>query len=94
MRRYTGYSCPALLAILQIVCFSAATASADTPCANPTGPDVIVGDLTDPGSNYASSGGIEAFDIGTTSCNLGTAPLSWVAGNNSIPSSGRTCSAT
>ena len=85
MRRLIHCSCPALLAILQIVCFGVGAASAQTPCNNPTGPDVIVGDLTAPGGNYASSGGIEAFDIGTTSCNMGTAPLSWVSSTNQHP---------
>lgn len=40
-------------------------------CATPTsGPDVIVGDLSDT-SNYGVVGGIRAYSIGTTSCNLG-----------------------
>lgn len=42
------------------------------------GPDVIVGDIIDV-SNYASSGGIEAFALGTTSCNIGSSNLSWQA---------------
>ncbi len=56
-------------------------------CTYPTygpGPDVIVGSL--PGiSNYTSEGGIEALAIGTTSCNLGDAELSWISGNNQHP---------
>lgn len=48
------------------------------------GPDVIVGDL--PGiSNYGSVGGISAFAVGTTSCNVGDTPLQWVAGTNQHP---------
>ncbi len=48
------------------------------------GPDVIVGELTGP-SNYTSLGGIEAVAIGTTSCNIGTQELLWVAGSNQHP---------
>ena len=55
------------------------------PCANPaTGPDVIVGDLTGP-SNYAGQGGVGAYSIGTTSCNVGTAELNWFANNTNHP---------
>ncbi len=46
------------------------------------GADVIVGDLNGSGpGNYTSAanvGGICAFSIGTTSCNLGTVPLEWI----------------
>ena len=50
-------------------------------CSFVSGPDVIVGELTGP-SNYASSGGIEALSLGTTSCNLGNADLDWI--DNSV----------
>ena len=54
-------------------------------CDSPaTGPDVIVGDLTGP-SNYAGIGGVGAYAIGTTSCNIGTAELLWIAGNTQHP---------
>ena len=54
-------------------------------CDNPaTGPDVIVGALTGP-SNYSGQGGVGAYAIGTTSCNIGTAELLWIAGNNQHP---------
>lgn len=58
-------------------------ASAQTVC-NRTGPDVIVGDVSDV-SNYASSGGIEALALGTTSCNPGNAELNWVWNSNQHP---------
>ncbi len=48
------------------------------------GPDVIVGDLTGPGT-YGVSGGIAAYSIGTTSCNIGDAELLWISGNNQHP---------
>lgn len=49
-----------------------------------TGPDVIVGDLPDV-ANYGSVGSIAAFSVGTTSCNVGTQDLSWVASTNQHP---------
>ncbi len=48
------------------------------------GPDVIVGDLPSM-ANYGTSGGIDAFAVGTSSCNLGDEPLAWVAGTNQHP---------
>jgi hypothetical protein len=47
-------------------------------CTPSTGPDVIIGDLPAVG-NYASVGGIDAFSVGTTSCNIGDQNLLWVA---------------
>ncbi len=55
------------------------------PCGMPaTGPDVIVGELPSVG-NYGGSGGFGGYSIGTTSCNIGTAELQWIAGNNQHP---------
>jgi len=54
-----------------------------TDC-NRGGPDVIVGDLLDV-SNYAAVGNIEAFAVGTTSCNVGNQNLQWVASTNQHP---------
>ena len=54
-----------------------------TVCGLP-GVDVIVGDLMDV-SNYSSLNGIEAFAVGTTSCNIGDQNLLWVAGTNQHP---------
>lgn len=48
------------------------------------GPDVIVGEIDTP-DNYGSANGISAFAIGTTSCNIGTTTLSWIANNNLHP---------
>lgn len=59
-----------------------------TDCWNPgepdIGPDVIVGDIMDV-SNYAAVGNIEAFALGTYSCNIGSQNLLWIAGNNQHP---------
>jgi hypothetical protein len=41
------------------------------------GPDVIVGDIPDV-QNYGLAAGKYAYAIGTTSCNLGDAPLTWI----------------
>ncbi|MDX2147617.1 MAG: hypothetical protein SFZ23_08860 [Planctomycetota bacterium] len=50
------------------------------------GPDVIVGDLngvTRWGTDTANT--MTIFSVGTTSCNIGTLPLDWVASNNRHP---------
>jgi hypothetical protein len=48
-------------------------------CAAPAvGPDVIVGDLPNT-SNYTPLGGIDAYSMATTSCNLGDTNLLWNA---------------
>ncbi len=54
-------------------------------CLDPTsGADVIVGDI--PGvSTYGDLGGMSAYSLGTTSCNVGDAELLWIAGNNQHP---------
>jgi hypothetical protein len=54
------------------------------PLGNCLGPDVIVGDITGP-SNYASDGVIDAFAIGTTSCNIGNTGVTWISGTNQHP---------
>jgi hypothetical protein len=47
-------------------------------------PDVIVGDISG-FANYEAEGGIDAYAVGTTSCNIGSAPLSWFNFNNQHP---------
>jgi hypothetical protein len=47
-------------------------------------PDVIVGDLPNT-SNYGSVGGINAYSVGTTSCNLGSCWLNWIANSAEKP---------
>ncbi len=54
-----------------------------TICDGP-GTDVIVGDLLDV-SNYSSLNGMEAFAVGTTSCNIGNQNLNWISGTNEHP---------
>jgi hypothetical protein len=44
--------------------------------AAPPGPDVTVFALPDV-TNYGSANGIRGYSVGTTSCNIGDAPLSW-----------------
>lgn len=54
-------------------------------CANPAaGPDVIVGDVSGV-SNYGAVGGISAYALGTTSCNVGDAELNWISNNPNHP---------
>jgi hypothetical protein len=47
-------------------------------------PDVIVGDLIGVQS-YGQANGIYAYSVGTTSCNIGTTPLLWIANTNQHP---------
>ena len=61
-----------------------ASAQTCTPGATVNGPDVVVGDIMGP-ANYTSSGGIEAFAIGTYSCNIGNVWLNWFANTNQHP---------
>ncbi len=48
------------------------------------GPDVIVGDLPSV-AHYGAIGGIRAYSVGTTSCNIGDEDLLWIANNNQHP---------
>ncbi|MBI1852962.1 MAG: hypothetical protein HYR85_21685 [Planctomycetes bacterium] len=48
------------------------------------GPDVIVGDLQNV-QRYGTVGGITAFSVGTTSCNIGTFWLNWMSNTNQHP---------
>lgn len=55
-----------------------------TPCGGAAGPDVIVGDLPSI-ANFGSAGAMDAFAVGTTSCNVGTAPVPWIRETNQHP---------
>lgn len=48
------------------------------------GPDVIVGDLPNM-FNDTAVGGIDAFAVATTSCNIGSVWLNWFSGTNQHP---------
>lgn len=59
----------------------------DGGCTPNTGPDIIVGDLISIGS-YTSGGpvnGMQAFSIGTTSCNLGSQNVNWISNSTDHP---------
>src|SRR5262245_44550032 len=56
---------------------AALTAAVAAAGAIAAGPDVIVGDLYQV-SNFGGSAGKHAYAVGTISCNLGDAPLTWV----------------
>ncbi len=60
-----------------------------SPCAVSTGPDVIVGNVTDVGNTTAANG-LDAISLGTDACNIGSAVLSWQANNNLHPVIGST----
>jgi len=55
-----------------------------SPCGTGVGPDVIVGDITDV-ANYVAANGLDAFTIGSTSCNIGTAVVNWWGTTNQHP---------
>jgi hypothetical protein len=54
-----------------LVSMLATTAFAQTPCAVPNGPDMIVADIASV-ANYTASGGLDAAFFGETTCNIGT----------------------
>ncbi|MBK7876278.1 MAG: hypothetical protein IPJ77_11055 [Planctomycetes bacterium] len=64
--------------------FTLGTIVPPPPCGTNTGPDVIVGEMIDV-LNVTSSGGIDAVALGTTSCNVGTQVLQWVASTPNHP---------
>ena len=48
------------------------------------GADVIVGALPSL-NNYSPAGGFHAYSVATTSCNIGSVPLSWISSTNQHP---------
>jgi hypothetical protein len=62
---------------------AAVPARAQSSCTS-AGPDVIVGEITGP-ANYTAGGTLEALALGTTSCNIGSAGVSWQASTNQHP---------
>jgi len=59
------------LAVLLPIRLAAQAEAPDT-----IGPDVTVINLPDT-SNWGATGGIRAYSVGTTSCNIGDAPIAW-----------------
>ncbi len=47
-----------------------------SPCGSSVGPDVITGDITSI-LNAPAASGLDAFTLGTTSCNIGTTFVNW-----------------
>ena len=72
------------LAILSLTFALPVLSQGPPPCGGSTGPDVIVGDLNGV-MNVGSFGGIDAIAIGTTSCNVGTSVVNWLANTNDHP---------
>ncbi len=64
--------------------FTLQTSLQDPPPPPTAGPDVIVGDIIDT-AYWGTVGNIAAFSLGTTSCNIGDANISWIANNNQHP---------
>ncbi len=66
-------------------CFCIAAALLTSAAAwGQVGPDVITADLYQV-ANWGASGGINAYSVGTISCNFGTAPLAWHNYDNQRP---------
>jgi hypothetical protein len=74
----------AALALAAGFAFSTAALAGDNPLGGGIGPDVIVGDLPNT-SNYGNIGGIRAYSVGTTSCNIGTEGLLWISSTKEHP---------
>lgn len=54
-------------------------------CANAaSGPDVIVGDLSDV-MRWGAINGMQSYSVGTVSCNIGDRNLNWIANDNRHP---------
>jgi hypothetical protein len=51
-----------------------------------SGPDVIVGDIIGP-QNYTGTATVDAFSVGTVSCNIGTQGVLWFSGSTGHPNS-------
>ncbi|QOJ00122.1 MAG: EF-hand domain-containing protein [Phycisphaeraceae bacterium] len=64
--------------------FSVTVREEEPPPPPTLGPDVIVGELLGWG-RYSAIGGITSFAIGTESCNVGDAPIQWIANTNEHP---------
>jgi len=64
------------LALVPLVLLLPASLAAQAETPSTIGPDVTVINLPDT-SNWGASGGIRAYSVGTTSCNIGDAPVAW-----------------
>ena len=67
-----------------IVCLGTGRPALGQTVCDSIGADVIVGSIPD-ADNFTSSGGIEAFSIATTSCNIGDTELLWIANSTNHP---------
>jgi hypothetical protein len=65
------------------VVLAAGSALADVP-EGTAGPDVVVFELPST-YDWGASGGVRAYSVGTTSCNRGDTPLSWISSSNQHP---------
>ena len=75
---------PGWLALVLPASFLSAPIALGQAACGTSGPDVIIGDIVG-ATNYASSGGYEAFSVGGTLCNIGSAPVLFVPNNNMHP---------
>ena len=66
---------------LWVFCLGAVVAVGQVPY---IGPDIYIGEIFGT-SNYGGTGGVSAFSVGTTACNLGDAEVAWYGATNQHP---------
>ncbi len=71
-------------ALILLALASVTPALAGNACLPGDAPDVIVGSLP-AAARFGSIGDITAYSVATTSCNVGTCQLQWIAGNRFHP---------
>jgi hypothetical protein len=69
-------------AVVAVLVCAGAAAAADPE--GTIGPDVVVFELPST-AYYGTSSGTKAYSVGTTSCNRGDEPLSWISSGNQHP---------
>ncbi len=78
--RFSARLNPSRLTVLGLSLVACCLLGPTPVSAGQVGPDVTVFLLSDT-SNYGMAGGIRGYSVGTTSCNIGDAPLNWCDNN-------------
>ena len=76
-----------LLSVAMVMCVWAVAEMRTHASANKLGdigPDVIVGDMPST-NNWGLANGMRSYSVGTTSCNIGDAELTWIANSDQHP---------
>ncbi len=83
-KKFAWWGAAAAVVLALVGLGAAAPEGIATEGAGALGADVIVGDLPS-STRWGEVGGITAYSIGTTSCNVGDEDLLWIAGTNEHP---------